>query len=87
MKRQHEQDLRDDCDWLTQDRDDWKDKAEHMSDFYVDAQREIKELQQKLDETERALWVLASDVVWCGCGHVTAGLAEKAKKIVEAKKN
>ncbi len=31
----------------------------------------------------KELKLLAQEVVDCGCGHVTAGLQDKAKKIVE----
>ena len=48
----------------------------------------ITELEQRLaaaeaknTELEKELFILASDVVYCGCGHVSAGLQEKAKRI------
>lgn len=41
----------------------------------------IAELEDLLLEARKELFILASDVVYCGCGHVSAGLQEKAKRI------
>lgn len=55
---------------------------------YLDASRSIEELEQRLaaaeaknTELEKELFVISSDVIYCGCGHLSAGLQEKAKRI------
>lgn len=37
--------------------------------------------EAKTIELEKELFVLSSDVIYCGCGHVSAGLQEKANRI------
>ena len=64
------------------------DKIITSVDIALDDAARIAELEQRLaaaeaknTELEKELFVLSSDVIYCGCGHVTAGLQEKAKRI------
>jgi cell division protein FtsB len=64
------------------------DKIITSVDIALDDAARIAELEQRLaaaeaknTELEKELFVLSSDVIYCGCGHVSAGLQEKAKRI------
>lgn len=47
----------------------------------LEAEKRIAEAEAKTIELEKELFILASDVSFCGFGHVTSGLQEKAKRI------
>lgn len=53
-------------------------KLNNGSDTAQWAAREIVRLEKELHD-------IASQVVWCGCGHVTAGLRDMAMKICAEK--